>query len=116
MLKHIAISSLFVASSIMTVVHKAHAENLVTGAVDESNGVVYQVDLDDRSEYETGSGWRHVRFWLATKGDPKKHRSVASCAPYDVKSEYYGWNWRPNGGGYPEGTIAGNIARVACND
>lgn len=116
MLKHIAVSSLFIASSIVVVVRNAYAENLIPAAVDESRGLVYQVDLDDRSEYETTSGWRHVKFWLTTKGDPKKHQSVASCAPYDLKSEYYGWDWLPNGGGYPEGTIAGSIARVACNN
>lgn len=115
MIKHTVIGSLLVTSSILGIVGTAKAEDLVTAAVD-SQGTVYQVDLDDRSEYVTDSGWRHVRFWLSTKGDPKKHPAIAACNPYDVEAPYYGWDWLPNGGGYAEGTIAGNIARVACND
>lgn len=115
MSKHIVISSLLVASSILGVARTASAENLVTAAVDTSRGLVYQVDLDNRSESQTDTGWRHVKFWISTKGDPKKHPAIAACAPYDLKAPYYGWDWLPNGGGYPTGTIAGNIARVACN-
>ncbi len=115
MIKHHVITSLFVASSILGIASTASAENLVTVAVNESEGIVYQIDLDNRSEYKTNSGWRHVKFWLSTKGDPRKHEAIAACAPYDLKSPYYGWDWLPNGGGYPEGTIAGNIARAACN-
>jgi hypothetical protein len=114
-MRHIVISSLFVASTVLGIASTASAENLVTAAVDDS-GTVYQVDLDSRSEYESTSGWRHVKFWLSTKGDPKKHSAIASCSPYDIQSEYYEWDWLPNGGGYPEGTIVGNIARVACNN
>lgn len=115
MKKFIVISSLLVTSSILGIVRTASAENLVTAAIDRSSGLVYQVDLDGRSEYHTKSGWRHVEFWLSTKGDPKKHSAIAACEPYDLKSTYYGWDWLSGGGGYPQGTIAGNIARVACN-
>lgn len=90
MKKHIVISSLLVTSSILGIVPQASAENLVTAAIDGSTGLVYQVDLDNRTEYQTKSGWRHVRFWLSTKGDPKKHQAIAACAPYDLKSTYYG--------------------------
>lgn len=114
MIKHILISSLCIASSVLGIANTASAENLVTAIVD-NNGVAYQVDLDERSEYYTESGWRHVRFWLSTKEDPEKHLAVASCAPYDVQSEFYEWDWDPTYRGYPEGTVAGNIARVACN-
>jgi hypothetical protein len=114
-MRNIIISSLFVVSSILGIANTASAETLVRAAVDR-NGTVYQVDLDGRSEYYTDAGWRHVRFWLSTQGDARKHSAVASCAPYDVQSEYYGWDWKPEGGGYPEGTIAGNIARIACNN
>lgn len=31
-------------------------------------------------------------------------------------SDYYRFNWLPNAGGYPEGTVAGDIARVACGN
>lgn len=116
MIKHIVISSLLVASSILAVARTASAENIVTAAVDTSRGLVYQVDLDNRSEYKTPSGWRHVEFWISTKGDPKKHSAIAACEPYDLKVPYYGWDWLPNGGGYTAETIAGAIARVACNN
>lgn len=115
MLKYVVVSSLLAMSSILATTSNAYAERMVTAAVDESSGFIYRVDLDERSEYETDAGWRHVRFWLNTKGDPYKHSAIASCTPYDVKSEYYGWDWRPKGGGYSAGTLAGDIARVACN-
>lgn len=114
-MKCIIASSLLVASSILGISQTASAERIVTAAVADSTGIVYQVDLDNRSEYYTEAGWRHVVFWLSTQGDVKKHPATASCSPYQVKADYYGFNWLPNGGGYPEGTVAGNIARVACN-
>ncbi|MBE9213034.1 hypothetical protein IQ247_10170 [Plectonema cf. radiosum LEGE 06105] len=114
-MKYVILNSFIVASSILGIAHTVSAESLVN-AVTDPNGTVYQVDLDNRSEYYTDSGWRHVKFWLSTKGDVKKHSAIASCSPYDIKSEYYEFDWRPNGGGYPEGTVAGNIARVACNN
>jgi hypothetical protein len=113
-MKYIILNSLLVASSILGIADTASAERLVT-AITTTSGRVYQVDLDDRSEYYTKSGWRHVKFWLSTKGDIKKHRAIASCAPYDIKSDYYDFDWRPNGGGYAKGTVAGDVARVACN-
>ncbi|BAY64691.1 hypothetical protein NIES22_47910 [Calothrix brevissima NIES-22] len=115
MMKYILINFCLIISSILGIAGQASAERLVTAAVD-SDGRVYQVDLDERSEYETDSGWRHVTFWLSTKGDIKKHSAIASCSPYDVKSEYYDFEWLSSGGGYPEGTVAGDIARVACNE
>jgi hypothetical protein len=62
-MKYILLNCLFVVSSILGIAGTASAERLVTAAVDE-NGRVYQVDLDERSESETDSGWRHVTFWL----------------------------------------------------
>ncbi|MEH2144716.1 hypothetical protein [Nostoc sp.] len=116
MIKHAVISSLFVTSSILGIARTVSAENLVIAAVDNTRGLVYQVDLDSRSEYQTDSGWRHIKFWLSTRGDPKKHSAIASCAPYDIQSPYYEWNWLPSGGGYPAGTVVGDIARVVCNN
>ena len=115
MKKSIVISSLLVASSILGIARTASAENLVTAAVDSSRGAIYQVDLDSRSFYVSEAGWRHVKFYLSTVGDPKKHSAIAACQPYDLKSPYYGWDWLPNGGGYPQGTVVGDIARIACN-
>lgn len=89
------------------------AQHLVDAA--RSDGVIYEIDLDNRSEYTTDAGWRHVKFYLSTKGDTKMHPAIASCSPYDVNSPYYDWDWKSNGGGYPEGTVAGDIARAAYN-
>ncbi|MEH2170594.1 MAG: hypothetical protein V7K41_28885 [Nostoc sp.] len=114
-MRHVFLNSLFVLSSILGITFRASAEQLVTAAIDTDNEIIYQVDLDNRSEYQTDSGWRHVIFYLSTKGDARKHPSIAACSPYDIKSEYYGFNWESNGGGFPKGTIAGNIARVACD-
>lgn len=84
-MKYLIINSLLVASSILGIAGTASAERLVT-AVTDTNGTAYQVDLDNRSEYQTDSGWRHVDFWLSTVGDVKKHPATASCAPYQVQS------------------------------
>jgi len=114
-MKPFVISSLFIASSIFGLVSTASAESLVVATVSNS-GEVYEVDLDNRIFYNTDAGWRHVKFWLSTKGDPEKYPAVASCAPYQIYAPHYGWDWLPSGGGYPEGTVGGEIARVACND
>ncbi len=95
-------------------VNLAQAQDLVNAAR-KDDGTVYQVDLDNREEYYSSEGLRHVRFWLSTRGDSRKYPAVASCRPYDVKSPYYGWNWLPDGVGLSSGTIGGRIARVACN-
>jgi len=112
-MKYVFLNCLLVASSILGIAGTASAERLVPVATE--NGRVYQVDLDDRREAKTDAGWRHVYFWLSTKGDVNKYPAIASCSPYDLKSDYYGFDWLPNGGGYPEGTVAGTIARVACD-
>lgn len=108
-------SYLFGALSIATVVlgipSIAAAENIYT--VHADNGTIYQVDLDDRLE-ATESGLRLVAFWLSTTADAKKYRAVASCNPYQVKSDEYDLDWLPNGGSYRPGTVAGEIARLAC--
>jgi hypothetical protein len=104
--------SLSIATAVLGLPNIAAAENIY--AVRADNGVVYQVDLDDRLEDTTDAGWRHVYFWLSTTGDAKKYRAIASCNPYQVKSDAYDMDWLPNGGGYPPGTVAGEIARLAC--
>ncbi len=105
--------SLSIATAVLGLPNIAAAENIY--AVRADNGIVYQVDLDDRLESTTDSGWRHVSFWLSTTADAKKYRAIASCNPYQVKSDAYDMDWLPNGGGYPVGTVAGEIARLACD-
>ncbi len=112
-MKYVLLNCLLVASSILGIAGTASAEKLVP--VSTKDGTVYQVDLDNRREYKTNSGWRHVEFWLTTQGDPKKHPATASCSPYDLKADYYNIDWLPSGGGYPEGTVIGTIARIACD-
>ncbi|NJN10563.1 MAG: hypothetical protein HC836_30085 [Richelia sp. RM2_1_2] len=79
-MKNVILNSLIVASSILGIAHTVSAESLVNAVIDP-NGTVYQVDLDNRSEYYTDSGWRHVKFWLSTKGDVKKHSAIALVLP-----------------------------------
>jgi hypothetical protein len=102
-----------IACVVFGIAGTANAESFRTVSADD--GTVYQIDLDTRTEYTTDAGWRHVQFWLSTKGDPNKHRSTASCQPYQVQSEFYNFNWLPDGGGYPAGSVGGEIARVACS-
>jgi hypothetical protein len=106
--------SLIIATAVLGIPSIAAAENIATVRAD--SGIVYQVDLDDRTETTTDAGWRHVSFWLSTTADTKKYRAIASCNPYQVKSDAYDLDWLPNGGGYPAGTVAGEIARVACGN
>jgi hypothetical protein len=105
--------ALSIATAILAIPNIATAESIATVRAD--NGIVYQVDLDDRLEDFTDAGWRHVSFWLSTTGDAKKYRAIASCNPYQVKSDAYDMDWLTNGGGYPAGTVAGEIARLACD-
>lgn len=105
--------ALSIATAILAIPSIAAAESIATVRAD--NGIVYQVDLDDRLEDFTDSGWRHVSFWLSTTADAQKYRAIASCNPYQVKSDAYDLDWLPNGGGYPRGTVAGEIARLACD-
>ena len=112
-MKSSILNYLSIACVVLGTAGAASAESFRT--VNADDGTVYQIDLDTRSEYTTDSGWRHVQFWLSTKGDRNKHRSTASCQPYQVQSEFYNFNWLPDGGGYPAGSVGGEIARVACN-
>jgi hypothetical protein len=106
--------SLSIAAAVLGIPSIAAAESIAT--VNADSGIVYQVDLDDRTETTTDAGWRHVSFWLSTTADAKKYRAIASCNPYQVKSDAYDLDWLPNGGGYPPGTVAGEIARLACGN
>ena len=69
-----------ILASNLTFSNVVKAERLIDAARSESNGKVYQVDLDSRSEYLGEGGWRHVRFFLTTKDDPKKYPAIASCS------------------------------------
>jgi hypothetical protein len=104
--------SLSIATVVLGIPSIAAAENIYTVRAD--NGIVYQVDLDDRLEANTESGLRLVSFWLSTTADAKKYRAIASCNPYQVKSDEYDMDWLPNGGSYLPGTVAGEIARLTC--
>lgn len=74
----------------------------------------YMIDLDNRSQFYDGIGWRHVRFRISTENDRYWRHATAACNPYDVNVPAYGWGWKSSGG-YPSGTVAGDIARAACN-
>jgi len=103
-----------ILTNVFISVNPAQAEHLIDAAT-SSNGITYQVDLDDRSEYHSAGGWRHVIFWVSTKGESFKYPAIASCSPYQLKSKSFGWDWLNSGGGYPVGTVGGDIARVACD-
>gem|GEM_PF-3205249 len=104
-----------ILGSTFTFVNFAKAEYMIDAAT-SSNGITYQVDLDDRSEYYSAGGWRHVIFWVSTKGNPGKYPAIASCSPYQLQSDAYNWKWLRNSwDGYSAGSVGGNIARVACN-
>jgi hypothetical protein len=109
------LNSVFITSSIVGIASTASAEYLKS-VISEADGTVYQIDLESRSEYTTDAGWKHVEFWLSTKGDVNKYRSTASCSPYQIKSDRYNFDWLPSGGGYPEGSVGGEIARIACGN
>jgi hypothetical protein len=112
--KSFALKSLLIATSILGIASTASAENLTT--VDTGEGIVFQIDLDERRFVKSVTGLKHVEFWLSIEGDEKKHRAMASCNPYDLQVEDYNIEWRSDNEGYPEGTVAGNIARVACQE
>jgi hypothetical protein len=104
--------ALSIATAVLTIPTIAAAESIATVRAD--NGIVYQIDLDDRLE-TTEDGWRFVSFWLSTTADAKKYRAIASCNPYQVKSDAYDLDWRTDGRSYVRGTVAGEIARLACD-
>jgi hypothetical protein len=115
--KSLLLSSVLIASSILGIANKAAAENFAT--VNGADGTVYQIDLDSREESVSSTGWRHVKFYLSTESDDNKHKAIASCEPYQLKSEYYNLDWlenRADGSAEDaaEDTVAGAIARVAC--
>ncbi|BAC08613.1 hypothetical protein [Thermosynechococcus vestitus] len=98
----------------LAIVPPAWAEQEVEVARD-SRGRVYTADMDSRRFYTNGHGVTQVDFMLSTRGDDYWHRATASCDPYDVKSEYYGWSWSGKRS-YPADTIAGAIVRAVCHD
>jgi hypothetical protein len=115
--KSLLLSSVLIASSILGIANQASAENFAT--VNGDDGTVYQIDLDSREEGKSSTDWRHVQFYLSTEGDENKHKAIASCEPYQLKSEYYQLDWLDDrADGTPEDaaedTVAGAIARVAC--
>lgn len=111
--KSIILNSLLVASSIFGIANTAFAANITT--ISGEDGTVYQIDLDDLTEATTKEGWRHVTFWLSTAADPSKHQAIASCDPYQLKSEDYDVDWLPDSTqSYPEDTVLGAIARTVC--
>ncbi|WP_448533614.1 hypothetical protein [Parathermosynechococcus lividus] len=79
----------------------------------DSRGRVYTADMDSRRFYTNSNGITQVDFSLSTRGDDYWHKATASCNPYDVKSEYYGWDWSGTKS-YPPGTVGGDIARAVC--
>ena len=113
-MKSFVLNSLIIAAATLGIASAASAENFTSVRADD--GTVYMIDLDDRTEYTTKAGWRHVQFWLTTRGERRTHRSTASCVPYQVESEFYNLRWLPNGGGYAAGTVSGEIARAACGN
>jgi hypothetical protein len=113
--KSLLLNALLITSSTLGIASTASAENFVT--VNGDNGTVYQIDLDSRQEAKTAQGWRHVEFYLSTEGDDTKHKAIASCEPYQLKSKYYNLDWLDDRTqGYAEDTIPGAIARLACGD
>ena len=81
--------------------------------VSEDNYVVYQIDLDNRQQYYSSIGWRHIVFRISTKGNKSWYRATAACSPYDLSVPAFGWDWNPQG--YRFETIGGQIARAACD-
>jgi hypothetical protein len=114
LLKPILLQSLLIASSILGIASQASAENLAF--INTDDGTVYQIDLDERTKGVTPEGLKYVEFYLSTATDAEKHRSLASCAPYDLKSEDYNFDWLPNNEEQPEETVPGKIARLVCGD
>jgi hypothetical protein len=114
-LKSFLLNSLFITSSIMGTAGIASAENLVPLTAED--GTVYQIDLDDRVEVESPSSSRNIKFWLSTEGDDIKHEAIASCEPYQLKSEFYDLDWLDDSEqSYSEDSVPGAIARLACGD
>jgi ABC-type Fe3+ transport system substrate-binding protein len=111
--KSIMLNSLLIASSVFGIANTAFAANVTT--INGEDGTVYQIDLDDLTEAKTEEGRRHVIFWLSTATDPNKHKAIASCDPYQLKSEDYNLDWLPDSSqSYPEDTVSGAIARTVC--
>ncbi|MDG2990959.1 hypothetical protein L3556_08470 [Candidatus Synechococcus calcipolaris G9] len=112
MLKSLGIVGGLGVAVIMTAAMPVLAEQEVPVARD-SNGRVYTADMDSREFYQNSNGVTQVDFSLSTEGDGYWHDATASCNPYDVKSEFYGWDWSGTRS-YAAGTVGGDIARAVC--
>ncbi|WP_297040583.1 hypothetical protein [Thermosynechococcus sp. OHK43] len=111
---HVALVGAATLSLGLAIAPPAFAEQEVEVARD-SKGYVYTVDMHSRRFYTNQNGIVQVDFHLSTRGDDYWHPATASCDPYDVKSEYYGWEW-DGSQSYPPGTIGGDIARAVCHN
>lgn len=112
-LKSFVACTLLTVSSAITFAHTASAETPLE-VITDSSGNTWQIELDSRYTYINSNGVRQVDFKLSTTDDDYWHEATASCRPYDIKSNYYGWDWSDTRS-YAAGTVGGNIARAACD-
>jgi hypothetical protein len=114
-MKRLIVGTVLVATALMSVAPKAAAVNWVNVVTGEDTGKTYQIDLDSRRTYVSKTGWRHVAFWIASSEERHSHRAVASCSPFQISVPDYGWQWEADMSSYSVRTVAGKIARAACN-
>ncbi|MBW4549549.1 MAG: hypothetical protein KME35_00245 [Aphanocapsa sp. GSE-SYN-MK-11-07L] len=112
-MKRLIATTLLALASSLSFAPIASAETAAQVITDE-RGITWMIDLDSRYAYINDRGVRQVRFKLSTSGDSFWHPAIASCAPYDVASPYYGWNWSGTRS-FPAGSVGGNISRAACH-
>jgi hypothetical protein len=116
MKRNIIASLALAACSVVGFAPLASAVQWTEVVVGDETGIAYQIDLDSRSTVYSKTGWKHITFLVSDSKNRRAFEAIASCSPYQVKVEPYGWDWSPNDAtSYSADTVGGKIARAACN-
>ncbi len=84
--------------------------------VGDDSGIAYQIDLASRKTIYSKTGWKHITFIILDSKNRTPFEAIASCSPYQVKIDSYGWDWAANDAtSYDADTVGGKLARAACN-
>jgi hypothetical protein len=114
-MKRFLIGTLLVASSVIGLAPTAAAENWASVVTSDFDGRVYQIDLEGRQEYISKTGWRHVSFKISSDQDRHWHAAMAACNPFQLYVPDYKWDWEIGYTSDSAYTVAGALARAACN-
>jgi hypothetical protein len=116
MKRHIIASLALTACSVIGFAPLASAVQWTEVVVGDETGIAYQIDLDSRRTVYSKTGWKHITFFVLDSKNRRPFEAIASCSPYQVKVDSYGWDWAPNDAtSYSADTVGGKISRAACN-